>query len=66
MSEYNFSLSQKEAEMLINALQTQTNGIIEKMQTQFAMQVQPYGQEENKEEILLEEDNIAFEKEDAE
>lgn len=64
MSEYNFSLSQKEAEMLINALQTQTNDIIEKMQTQFAMQVQSYGQEENKEEILLEEDSVEIEKGD--
>lgn len=59
MNEYNFRLSEKEAELLMNALQNQTNGVIAKMQTQYAEQAQPSATEVNNEEeqVILEENN---------
>lgn len=53
-SDINFRLSQKEAELLMNALQSQTNGVIQKMQQQYMeqSQVQENGEEEQ---ILVEE-----------
>lgn len=59
MNEYNFRLSEKEAELLMNALQNQTNGVIAKMQTQYAEQTQPSATEVNNEEeqVILEENN---------
>ena len=35
---YNFNLEQNEAELLMNALQKQTNSLLTKMQAQFAEQ----------------------------
>lgn len=49
----NFSLSVKEAELLMNALQTQTNNVINKMQRQYAEQ----SQQPETEQILVE-DNL--------
>lgn len=59
MNEYNFRLSEKEAELLMNALQNQTNGVIAKMQTQYAEQTQSSATEVNNEEeqVILEENN---------
>ena len=57
---YNFNLEQNEAELLMNALQNQTNGILMKIQSQFAEQTkQPEESTEGEEELLVEEDNGA-------
>lgn len=53
MEEFNFKLSQKEAELLMNALQSQTTGVIQKMQQQYMEQSAPQPQE-NEEQILVE------------
>ena len=52
---YNFNLEQNEAELLINALQNQTNGLINKIQGQFAEQTKPLEKAEDEDEILVEE-----------
>lgn len=54
MEEFNFKLSQKEAELLMNALQSQTTDVIQKMQQQYMEQSAPQPQE-NEEQILVEE-----------
>lgn len=51
---YNFNLEQNEAELLINALQNQTNGLINKIQGQFAEQTKPLEKAEDEDEILVE------------
>ena len=51
---YNFNLEQNEAELLMNALQNQTNGILMKIQSQFAEQTK---QPEKEEDELLVEDS---------
>ena len=50
---YNFNLEQNEAELLMNALQKQTNSLLTKMQAQFA--------EQTKEEDEAEEDQLLVE-----
>ena len=57
MDEYNFKLSEKEAELLMNALQNQTNGVIAKMQTQYSEQTQPTPVQSNNEENIILEEN---------
>lgn len=57
MDEYNFKLSEKEAELLMNALQNQTNGVIAKMQTQYSEQTQPAPVQSNNEENIILEEN---------
>ena len=54
---YNFNLEQNEAELLINALQYQTNGLINKIQGQFAEQTKPLEKAEDEDEILVEEND---------
>lgn len=54
---YNFNLEQNEAELLINALQNQTNGLINKIQGQFAEQTKPLEKAEDEDEILVEEND---------
>lgn len=56
---YNFNLEQSEAELLMNALQRQTNNLLEKIQVQFNEQIknkqkaqQP---EEQEDELITEE-----------
>jgi hypothetical protein len=56
---YNFNLEQNEAELLINALQNQTNGLINKIQGQFAEQTKPLEKAEDEDEILVEENDGA-------
>lgn len=51
---YNFNLEQNEAELLMNALQNQTNGILMKIQSQFEEQTK---QPEKEEDELLVEDS---------
>lgn len=53
---YNFNLEQNEAELLMNALQKQTNSLLTKMQAQFA--------EQTKEENETEEEQLLVEEED--
>lgn len=53
---YNFNLEQNEAELLMNALQKQTNSLLTKMQAQFA--------EQTKEEDESDEDQLLVEEED--
>lgn len=53
----NFRLSEKEAELLMNALQTQTNNVIAKMQNQYAEQVNAITQNDDEEQILVEDNN---------
>lgn len=59
MDEFNFKLSEKEAELLMNALQNQTSKVITKMQTQYAEQTQPPVAEVNdkEEHVILEEND---------
>lgn len=57
MDEYNFKLSEKEAELLMNALQNQTSGVITKMQTQYSEQTQPTPVQSNNEENIILEEN---------
>lgn len=58
---YNFNLEQNEAELLMNALQKQTNSLLTKMQNQFAEQTapkpEPEPEPETDEDELLVEDN---------
>ena len=54
---YNFNLEQNEAELLMNALQKQTNSLLTKMQNQFAEQTAPKPEPETDEDELLVEDN---------
>jgi hypothetical protein len=54
---YNFNLEQSEAELLMNALQKQTNGLLTKMQAQFAEQTKEPEQPGDEDELLVEEDN---------
>ena len=58
MEEFSFKLSQKEAELLMNALQSQTSGVIQKMQQQYMEQSMPQPKEDE-EQILVEENNNA-------
>lgn len=53
---YNFNLEQSEAELLMNALQKQTNGLLTKMQAQFAEQTKE-PEQSDEDELLVEEDN---------
>lgn len=53
----NFKLSVKEAELLMNALQTQTNNVIAKMQNQYAEQVNADTQNDDEEQILVEDND---------
>lgn len=53
----NFKLSVKEAELLMNALQTQTNNVIAKMQNQYAEQVNAVTQNDDEEQILVEDND---------
>lgn len=54
---YNFNLEQSEAELLMNALQKQTNSLLTKMQAQFAEQTKESEQPEDEDELLVEGDN---------
>lgn len=51
---YNFNLEQNEAELLMNALQKQTNNLLTKMQTQFAEQTK---ESEDEDQLLVEEED---------
>lgn len=53
---YNFNLEQNEAELLMNALQKQTNSLLTKMQNQFAEQTAPKP-EADEDELLVEDNN---------
>lgn len=53
---YNFNLEQNEAELLMNALQKQTNSLLTKMQNQFAEQTAPKP-ETDEDELLVEDNN---------
>ena len=53
---YNFNLEQNEAELLMNALQKQTNNLLTKMQAQFAEQTKEL-EPEDEEQILVEEED---------
>lgn len=53
---YNFNLEQNEAELLMNALQKQTNNLLTKMQAQFAEQTKE-PEPEDEEQILVEEED---------
>lgn len=55
MESVNFNLTEKEAESLMNALQTQTNNLIAKMQNQYAEQVKALQKADDEEQILVEE-----------
>ena len=56
---YNFNLEQNEAELLMNALQKQTNSLLAKMQNQFAEQTKPLekAEAEDEDELLVEDNN---------
>lgn len=54
---YNFNLEQNEAELLMNALQKQTNSLLTKMQNQFAEQTKPLEKAEDEDELLVEDNN---------
>ena len=54
---YNFNLEQNEAELLMNALQKQTNSLLAKMQNQFAEQTKPLEKAEDEDELLVEDNN---------
>ena len=56
---YNFNLEQNEAELLMNALQKQTNSLLTKMQSQFAEQTKPLekAEDEDEDELLVEDNN---------
>lgn len=57
MDEINFKLSEKDANLIVGAIQDQAASLIGKLQQQYVQQTQ---QEENapeKEEIILEDDN---------
>ena len=54
---YNFNLEQNEAELLMNALQKQTNSLLTKMQSQFAEQTKPLEKAEDEDELLVEDNN---------
>ena len=51
---YNFNLEQNEAELLMNALQKQTNNLLTKMQAQFAEQTK---EPEYEDQLLVEEED---------
>lgn len=53
---YNFNLEQSEAELLMNALQRQTNNLLEKIQVQFNEQIKKEDKqpEEQEDEVLVE------------
>lgn len=56
---YNFNLEQSEAELLMNALQRQTNNLLEKIQVQFNEQIkneQKVQQPEEQEDELITEE----------
>lgn len=53
---YNFNLEQNEAELLMNALQKQTNNLLTKMQAQFAEQTKEQEQEDEDQLLVEEED----------
>lgn len=56
---YNFNLEQSEAELLMNALQRQTNNLLEKIQVQFNEQIkneQKIQQPEEQEDELITEE----------
>lgn len=57
MQEYNFRMTVKEVDSLINALSFQTNSLVEKLQNQFAEQ-NTKQQEQTEDEILVEEENV--------
>lgn len=54
---YNFNLEQNEAELLMNALQKQTNSLLTKMQAQFAEQTKEPEEPEGEEQLLVEEED---------
>ena len=54
---YNFNLEQNEAELLMNALQKQTNSLLTKMQAQFAEQTKEENETEEEEQLLVEEED---------
>ena len=62
---YNFNLEQNEAELLMNALQKQTNSLLTKMQAQFAEQTkeedEAEAEEDEAEEDEAEEDQLLVE-----
>lgn len=54
---YNFNLEPNEAELLMNALQRQTNNLLNKIQTQFQEQTSQEKVENDEDELLTEEEN---------
>lgn len=52
---YNFNLEPNEAELLMNALQRQTNNLLNKIQTQFQEQTSQEKAENDEDELLMEE-----------
>lgn len=54
---YNFNLEQNEAELLMNALQKQTNNLLTKMQAQFAEQTKESEESEDEDQLLVEEED---------